>query len=131
MPSFSLHSRDQLSTCDIRLQRLFNEVIKEFDCSIIVGHRGRDAQEAAFQTGNSKVHYGESLHNYEPSCAVDVVPFPLNWENQDSFKAMAAVVKRVAAELEIPIVWGGDWLHLHDMDHFELTDTSHAKLPEA
>ena len=39
MPRFSTRSKSRLHTCDERLVKLFNEVVKHFDCTIIEGHR--------------------------------------------------------------------------------------------
>ena len=55
------------------LQNLFNEVIKDRDCTILCGYRGKEEQEKAVSEGNSKLHYPHSKHNYNPSCAVAAV----------------------------------------------------------
>jgi len=44
MPAFGERSRNNLKTCHEDLQKLFNEVIKHFDCSVICGHRGQEEQ---------------------------------------------------------------------------------------
>jgi len=44
MPSFSEKSLARLSTCDSRLQRLFQQIVQDFDCSIIEGHRDEARQ---------------------------------------------------------------------------------------
>ena len=43
MPYFGRRSKKQLSTCDKKLQDVFNEVIKHVDCSVLEGHRGEFA----------------------------------------------------------------------------------------
>ena len=65
------------------------------------------------------------------SCAVDLAI----WEDRDldkvvdvdelswkfpQYKELADTVKEVAAELGIPIEWGGDWTSLKDGPHFQL-----------
>ena len=40
MNKFSAISKERLATCDERIQTVFQQVIKYFDCSIIEGHRG-------------------------------------------------------------------------------------------
>ena len=57
MPRFSKRSLGRLETCDERLQELFKEVVKRFDCTIIEGHRGEEKQNAAYKKGNSKLKY--------------------------------------------------------------------------
>lgn len=120
MPEFGKTSRARLETCHPDLQRLFNEVIKEMDCSIICGHRGKVDQDEAFRLGNSKVTWPRSKHNSTPSNAVDAVPYPIDWKNFDRFNQMAVIVKRKAEELGIKIVWGGDWKTFKDLPHWEL-----------
>ena len=112
----------RLSTCDNDLQALFYEVIKEFDCSIICGHRGEAEQNKAFKEGNSKLKWPKSKHNTYPSRAVDVVPWPIDWKDIKRFKALAVVVQNKAKEMGIKIQWGGDWPKFRDYPHWQLED---------
>ena len=45
MPKFGSKSKERLATCDEKLQKVFNEVIKYVDCSILEGHRDERAQD--------------------------------------------------------------------------------------
>ena len=38
MPYFGRRSKKNLATCDKKLQKVFNEVIKHVDCAVIEGH---------------------------------------------------------------------------------------------
>ena len=134
MPNFSQASKDKLATCHKDLQTIFNEVIKYFDCTILVGYRGEVEQNKAFEEGKSKLKFPFGEHNKMPSCAVDVAPFPINWEDKDRFYYFAGFVMGIAAELKeqgiisIGLTYGGDWdgdtdLHdqiLYDLVHFEV-----------
>ena len=130
MPVFSDTSRKRLETCDPRLQRLFSEVIKHFDCSVLCGHRGEAAQNEAFRSGTSTKRWPASKHNILPSIAVDVAPYPIRWDDIDRFRYFAGFVMGVAAQMGIKIRSGGDWdmdtdLHdqnLIDLPHFELSE---------
>lgn len=42
----------------------------------ICGYRDEAAQEAAFKSGASGVHFGQSPHNFKPALAVDLVLHP-------------------------------------------------------
>jgi len=75
MPAFSKNSLNKLRTCDINLQVLFNEVVKDYDCTIVFGYRNEIEQNEAFNKGNSKVQYPMSKHNTVPSLAVDAAPY--------------------------------------------------------
>ena len=128
MPSFSQRSKNKLDSCHPDLQRLFERVVQEFDCTILAGHRGMQEQNSAFDKGFSKLRYPRSKHNKWPSLAVDVAPYPLDWKDKETFYYFAGFVKGLAAEMGIAIRWGGDWdsdtmVHdqtFMDLPHFEL-----------
>lgn len=120
MPDFGVRSKQRLTTCHPELQRLFNEVIKEADCTVLCGYRGKAEQEAAFASGNSKARWGQSKHNRQPSLAADVVPYPVSWDDIPRFVAFVNLVKKKAKELNINIRCGADFTKLKDYPHFEL-----------
>lgn len=136
MYKFSKRSKDNLATANIKLQQLFNAVIEEFDCTVIYGHRTPEEQFELFKKGREKkdgwwVKTGKvvtnldgttkkSKHNYYPSKAVDVVPYPLDWKDIKAFELLAKVVKAKAEELSIEVTWGGDWVSLRDYPHWEI-----------
>ena len=126
MPGYSKSSREKLSTCDERLQRLFNEVIKERDCIIICGARTLEEQQKAFAGGFSKLDgvKKRSKHQVDAkqpkSLAVDCLPAPLNWNDVKGHTDFANFVLKKAKELEIPLVWGGSWKKFKDRPHYEL-----------
>ncbi len=124
MPKFGRTSKRRLETCDEDLIDLFNEVIKYFDCTILEGHRGKELQNKYYNEGKSKVKYPRGKHNADPSTAVDVVPYPVDWEDTDRMYYFAGFVKGMAASMEINIRWGGDW----DNDT-EVKDTGFKDLP--
>lgn len=109
MPEFSIVSKKRLSTCHPDLQKLFNEVIKDFDCIILEGHRGEEAQNKAFREGKSKLKYPRSKHNSMPSKAVDVAPYPIDWKDIKRFEQLIQHVLETAKKLGIGIRSGSDW----------------------
>lgn len=120
MASFSASSKKHLAGAHPLLQRLFNEVIKEIDCTVLDSQRGKAEQEQAFRRGNSRAHFGQSPHNYAPSVSVDVVPYPLDWDDLKAFRALAKVVKAKAAALGIKVKHGATFKGLADWPHWEL-----------
>lgn len=128
MPEFSRQSKERLSACDHRLQILFQRVVREFDCTVLEGHRDKERQNLLFGEGKSKARYPNSKHNTMPSMAVDVAPYPINWNDRERFYWFAGFVQATARELCIPIRWGGDWNQnwskadnaFDDLVHFEL-----------
>jgi len=130
MPKFSKQSEDRLKNCHQDLQELFNEVIKFFDCSIICGTRNQQDQEEAFKNGTSKLQWPYSPHNSYPSRAVDVAPYPVEFDDIARFYHFAGFVFGVASQLDIKIRWGGDWdmdkvlkdNKFNDLPHFEVVE---------
>jgi peptidoglycan L-alanyl-D-glutamate endopeptidase CwlK len=137
MPSYSQKSEDRLNTASWDLQRLFREVVKHYDNTILEGHRGEYSQNKLFKQGKTKVQWPDGKHNYYPSKAVDVAPYPIpenwgadHWKDLVKFYEFAAVVKAIASQMGIRIRWGGDWdgdgdykdQTFDDLVHFELLD---------
>ena len=131
MPKFSLNSKARLATCHILLQDVFNEVVRHFDCAILCGYRTEAEQSRAVEEGRSFTLYPESKHNRVPADAVDVVPYPVDWENLGRFRYFAGFTMGVAAKMGTPITWGGDWdrdtrlkdNRFNDMPHFQLVES--------
>lgn len=52
--------------------------------------------------------------------AVDLVPYPVDWNDLAKFRSIAEAMKQAAKELNITINWGGDWQKTKDYPHFEV-----------
>ena len=128
MPYFGKSSKKRLSTCDDKLQKVFNEVIKHVDCSVLEGHRSKDRQNKLYEEGKTKVKYPNGRHNRQPSSAVDVTPYPVDWKDRERHTLFAGFVIGVASQMNINLRWGGDWdqdflvvdNRFDDFPHFEL-----------
>ena len=123
MPKYSNRSKEKLASCHADLQKLFNEVIKNYDCTIIEGFRSNEYQEELYCQGKSKLKAGKSKHNQNPSLAIDVAPYPINWNNRIGFYHFVGYVKATADQLNIKIRCGADWDNdndLHDQTFFDL-----------
>jgi peptidoglycan L-alanyl-D-glutamate endopeptidase CwlK len=107
--------------CHPDLIKLFSEVIKITDCSVLCGHRNKKDQDEAERHGFSKLKWPNSKHNKIPSTAIDVVPYPVDWDDKSNFLKFAEVVQKTADQLNINIKWGGAW-KMQDMPHWELVD---------
>jgi peptidoglycan L-alanyl-D-glutamate endopeptidase CwlK len=130
MPKYSKRSKDRLATCDTRLQEIFNEVIKYVDCSVLEGHRSKERQNKLYDEGRTKVKYPNGRHNSSPSKAVDVTPYPVNWEDRERQTLFAGFVLGLARAMGHKLRWGGDWdmdfqvmdNRFDDFPHFEIRD---------
>lgn len=136
MPQFSRISKQRLSTCDRRLQRMLNKIIRYYDCKVLEGHRGKVKQNAAFAKGASKLRWPLSKHNTNPSKAVDVSPYPIphkwgeDWKDRVKFYELKAIIFYEAERMGFKIRYGGDWdmdgdykdQTFDDLTHFEIID---------
>ena len=128
MPKFGRKSRERIATCDKDLQNLFTEVVRYFDCSVLVGFRGKNEQNRAFKEGRSKVRWPRGKHNTNPSSAIDVAPYPIDWDDRERFLYFGGFVKGCAYQMGLPLRWGGDWDNdtslsdnkFDDLVHFEI-----------
>lgn len=135
MPQFGSTSQNKLNTCHHDLQRLFSEVIKHYDCTVICGARSDADQRKAFAEGKSKADgvNDKSKHQTDKqnpfSRAVDIAPYPIDWNDTKRFYHFAGFVQATAESLGINIRWGGDWDSdndfkdnkiINDLPHFEL-----------
>ena len=122
MPKFSNRSKERLSTCDQRLQDIMNEAIKEIDFTVLEGHRTLERQKQLFDEGRSQIDgiRKKGKHNYSPSRAVDICPYPISWTDLERFKQLSVIVKRIAKEKGIALTWGGDWKSFVDMPHYQI-----------
>ena len=135
MPKFSEKSLSRLEQADERLQRICHEAIKEIDFVVSYSYRTSQEQFELYKKGRRLesgkwVKVGKtvtdkdgkinrSYHNYLPSYAVDLVPYPVDWKDINRFIELSKVIKRIAAKLEIEIEWGGDW-KMKDMPHYQI-----------
>ena len=128
MPRYGKTSRARLETCHEDLQRVFNEVIKTIDCSVLEGIRTKEKQDRMYAEKKSKFKYPKSNHNVtEPngkSLAVDVTPYPLDWKDRERQTLFAGYVLATARSMGILLRWGGDW----DMD-FQVNDNKFDDFP--
>jgi peptidoglycan LD-endopeptidase CwlK len=90
--------------------------ITEQDFSVLEGIRNINRQRELFKAGKSTTMNSRHLTGH----AVDLAPWPTSWE-WEGFYPIAEAMKQAAEELEVDIVWGGDWKSFPDGPHFELS----------
>jgi hypothetical protein len=109
MPVFGAQSEKHLAACHPDLQRVLREAIKYIDFSVTCGFRNQADQDRAFAEGKSKVKWPNGEHNQSPSRAVDVAPYPLNWNDAEAFTLLAGVIYGIACMMGIKLRIGADW----------------------
>ncbi len=126
--SFSPSSRERLSECHPTLIAVLNRAIKLKDFTVLEGHRREERQNVMFRTGKSKLKWPNSKHNQSPSLAVDIAPYPIDWNDFREFDYLAGLVIGIGHQMGVEIRWGGDWNRngalsdnrFNDLPHFEL-----------
>ena len=129
---YGKRSYSNFQTLHEDLQMIFADIIKYRDCSILCGHRDELEQTSLYEAGKSKVQFPNSKHNSEPSLAVDATPYPLDWNDMQTFQAFDRFVQGYALgkfgiRLRVGLDWNGNWKNdesFVDCPHFEL----HSKL---
>ena len=128
MPHFSEKSLTKLATCDERLQRIMMELIRQYDVTILQGYRSQQEQDKACKEGRSKLSWPRSKHNQHPSIAVDVAPYPIDWEDRERFFYMAGLIMAIANFMGVGLRWGGDWDLDKDFDDQRFDDLPHFEI---
>ena len=112
MNSFGRASRTNLRTVEFQGQQLAHRVLKIKDHSILQGHRPEDEQNAAFDTGNSKLRWPDGKHNRLPSTAMDVQTHPVPEREQELREEqlyLLGLYRGIGSEMDMEVTTGADW----------------------
>lgn len=118
--TLSKKSRDRLSGVHPDLVKVVERAIEitEVDFAVLEGVRSKTRQEQLVKAGASQTMRSRHLTGH----AVDLgayVAGSVRWD-WPLYHKLAAAVKQAAAELQIPIEWGGDWTTFKDGPHWQL-----------
>jgi peptidoglycan L-alanyl-D-glutamate endopeptidase CwlK len=128
MPSFSNTSLKKLLTCHPDIVKVIQSAINYTDFTVLYGHRTQAEQLELYKKGrelpgakvtNCDGYKIKSKHNSEPSLAIDIAPYPIDWKDIGRFYALADIVLREATLLGVRLKWGGNW-EMKDFPHFEI-----------
>lgn len=129
MYSFGNKSQEKLQGVHPTLVSILNEAIKMIDFTVIEGVRTLEIQGEYYRTGKSKTMNSKHIIQKDGySHAVDIAPYPVNWEDTVRFAYLAGIIRGIAKNKGVEIRWGGDWdsdgdIHdqtFNDLPHFEL-----------
>ncbi|MBD9433265.1 M15 family metallopeptidase [Achromobacter sp. ACM03] len=128
MPEFILSARSlqRLEGVHPQLVEIVKLAIRRtpVDFTVVEGLRTAERQRELVAKGVSQTQ--NSLHLIQPDGyghAVDLAPLVggvIPWDRWEEFRRLADVVKACAAELGVPVEWGGDWKTLKDGPHFQI-----------
>jgi len=113
-------SRGRLAHVHADLQRVVELAIalSAVDFRVLEGIRTKARQKALVASGASRTMNSRHLTGH----AVDLgalVKGRISWA-WPLYPKIADAMKQAAAELSVPIIWGGDWPRFRDGPHFEL-----------
>lgn len=136
MPAFGKESRAVLDRACPELVETLEIVVEEFDISALESVRSWDRQAELLRQNKTKVGPGGSKHNPPKlpdgtedqdwlSTAVDVAPYPIDWNDAKRFVYMAGLIIGIGRSLGYNIRWGGNW----DEDQVIIDDQNFDDLP--
>jgi len=97
--------------------------LTEIDFLVTEGLRTREKQIELVRAGASRTTRSRHLTGH----AIDVAAWvagEVRWD-WPLYTEISRAFKQAAAELKIPIVWGGDWKSFKDGPHYELSRTEY------
>lgn len=127
MYQYSKSSKLKLLQAQQGLQLIAFELIQIMDVTIIETSRTVRRQTELVEAGKSRTM--QSKHLIKPySYAMDIAPYPIDWEDVRAFYFMAGAVKTIADKAKIKIRWGGDWNGGNDFKGNSWDDLAHFEL---
>lgn len=151
MPKYGKRSLANRAQAHPDLQKLCDRVVEIIDNTVVYGQRTPEVQWELFKIGRSVkpgrdgdvaddweitgdvVTYKDgyeklSRHNYDPSLAVDLMPYPIPKDKLELHRQMGQVVGVAKAvyyqmkkdgELDCEITFGADWITFRDYPHIQ------------
>jgi peptidoglycan L-alanyl-D-glutamate endopeptidase CwlK len=93
--------------------------ITKVDFSVTEGLRTKERQAKLVAAGASQTMKSRHITGH----AVDIAAWigrEVRWD-WPLYAEIAKAMKQAAKELDVPIIWGGDWVSFKDGPHFELS----------
>jgi peptidoglycan L-alanyl-D-glutamate endopeptidase CwlK len=127
MYSFSESSKVKLTQADDRLQLIAFEAIEFIDFTVLETLRTLERQQELFNEGKAKTM--TSKHLIRPlSRAIDVAPYPIDWDYLPSFYYLAGVWMSIAGRHNINLRWGGNWRKDNNFKDNDFMDLVHFEI---
>lgn len=105
MPKFGKKSQERLRGVNSELVNVLFELVKIMDVTIIEGVRSQERQDRLVAEGKSKTKFSKHITGR----AVDLAPYPIDWEDRDRFHYMGGMLRGIAHQMGVKVIWGGDW----------------------
>ena len=128
-------SLDRLKGVNPSLVAVFKRACETmpFDVTVLEGLRTYERQQELLKQGATKV----SVSRHMSGNALDIAPYPIDWNDLERFKVLAHHMFKAAKELGITIRWGGNWSRIDENQPYpplapgkkKLIDMPHFELP--
>lgn len=146
MAQFSEDSKAELATCHPALRKTARRVIQDYDFTVLEGNRSEERQNRLLAEDRSQVEFPDSKHNamrvgvdepdFSMSDAVDVAPYPIDWDDRGAFHVLAGRMQEAFAQLQregkirsgLALRWGGDWDGDQALDDNDFDDLPHHEI---
>lgn len=130
MYKYGKRSKSNMEGIDKRLKEVLNHLIKIMDVTIIEGKRSTKTQQEYFSKGKSKLDGVNKKSQHQLGKAVDLVPYPVDWNNRDGMYYMGGMLRGIGHMLGYNLRYGGDWdgdgktkdNKFDDLVHIEIRD---------
>ena len=123
---FGRRSRKRLEGVDAKLVNVLNELIKIMDVTVIEGVRSEERQRELLKKGATKVKYSKHMSGK----AVDIAPYPIDWEDRERFHYMGGMLRGIGQQLGIRVRWGVDWDSDGEIEDNNFDDLVHVEILE-
>jgi peptidoglycan L-alanyl-D-glutamate endopeptidase CwlK len=120
----------QLDALHPHLLKVVQRAIKTLPFDVLVIETARSAAQQKKNLANGKSQTAHSRHvvannKCGKACAIDMAPVinggkVILWKRLDLFQQINKAMMKAAADLKIPVEWGGNWKTFKDMDHWQL-----------
>ena len=131
MYKFSNVSQARLDQAHPHLRLIMETAIKIVDFSVLETVRDEKTHKRYIARGVTKVPYNKTKHKPNKnglSEAIDIAPYPIDWNDTQRFYYLAGIIKGIARMLNIELRWGGDWDNDNDFKDQSFNDLVHFEL---
>jgi len=115
----SARSRKAMEGVHSDLVRVVERAIQltTVDFVVLEGRRTVERQKELFAQSATKTMNSRHLTGHAVDLAAWVGSVRWDWP---LYNHIASAMKQAARELNVPVIWGGDWISFRDGPHFEL-----------
>jgi len=131
--TFSNKSNERLASIKPQLAAVVRRALElsPVDFTVLEGRRTKARQAELYAQGRTtpgKIVTDTLKSKHLTGDAVDIAPYPIDWNDIKRFDQMSKAMFAAAKELKVTIRWGADWDRdgkprekgEHDSPHFEL-----------